>query len=129
MFIASFLSSSWAIAPRYERRGSASSASGSIFGLHPWVDERSTRAPMTPPQSARTLLPMGARPTFASLERARSRQLDVARLLRPLGAGVAVVVIANASHSEPGAALHGRGLGVLAALVLFTGGLAGVVYS
>jgi signal transduction histidine kinase len=59
-------------------------------------------------------------PTFASLEAARARQRSALRRLRPLGAVIVAIMLAAGARSHPQPAAHGRGLAVLAALVVFT---------
>ena len=59
-------------------------------------------------------------PTFASLEAARERQRTALRRLRPLGAVIVTIMIVAGSRSHPHPATHGRGLAVLAALVVFS---------
>jgi signal transduction histidine kinase len=59
-------------------------------------------------------------PTFASLEAARDRQRTALRRLRPLGAVIVAIMLVAGSRSHPPPAAHGRGLAILAALVVFT---------
>ncbi len=59
-------------------------------------------------------------PTFASLEAARERQQATLRRLRPLGAAIVAIMLVTGSRSHPHPGLHGRGLAVLAALIVFT---------
>jgi signal transduction histidine kinase len=59
-------------------------------------------------------------PTFASLDAARERQGTALRRLRPLGAVIVVIMVVAGSRSHPHPATHGRGLAVLAALVVFS---------
>lgn len=65
-------------------------------------------------------------PTFASLERARARQLALARAFRPLSAGIVVLVVVVGAVSHPRAGLHGQHLVILVALAAFAAGVAGV---
>jgi signal transduction histidine kinase len=67
-----------------------------------------------------------ATPTLASLERARARQQATLRLLRPLGAGVVVLVIIGVSRTRPRPGLSDDRLGVLLALTGFAVGVIGV---
>jgi signal transduction histidine kinase len=59
-------------------------------------------------------------PTFTSLEAARARQRTALRRLRPLGAVIVAIMLVAGARSHPQPAAHGRGLAVLAALVVFT---------
>lgn len=81
--------------------------------LHPTADDPLAEAAYATSVTAET-------PTFASLDAARERQRTALRRLRPLGAVIVAVMIVAGSRSHPHPATHGRGLGVLAALVVFT---------
>jgi signal transduction histidine kinase len=100
--------------------GDLSSAPGSNFGLHPWVEMRmsgSTPAPMTrapaPPTvqgvNLRELPPIGGSgPPLA---------------LRAIGVVGLVVIFVSIVSTPPRPALHGDGLVVLGGLVLLVGGV------
>jgi signal transduction histidine kinase len=101
--------------------------------LHPWVEAAqtalSTGRPMTRPAHAPTLRHVSAEhpPTLASLAQARARRRATASVLRPIGVGVVLLVGVGASRAQPRPGLSGDHLGVLAALVGFGAGLAGVL--
>ncbi len=58
-------------------------------------------------------------PTFASLDAARERQQETLRWLRPLGLVVIAVVVVAGSQTSPRPGMHGRGLAILATLIVF----------
>ncbi len=62
----------------------------------------------------------GETPTFASFEAARVRQQATLGRLRPLGAVIVAIMLLAGWQSHPHPGSHGRGLAVLAALVVFT---------
>jgi signal transduction histidine kinase len=68
-------------------------------------------------------------PTLTSLAQARARQQATVRILRPLAVGVVVLVVVGGSRTHPRPALSGEGLAILAALVAFVVGMAGVMRS
>jgi signal transduction histidine kinase len=68
-------------------------------------------------------------PTFASLERARARQLALARVFRPLSAAIVVLVVFTGAAAHPRAGVHGVHLAILIALVAFAVGVVGVMLS
>lgn len=66
-------------------------------------------------------------PTVASLERTRTRQRAMERLLRPLGLVVIALVVVTGAQAHPRPGLHGEHLGILLALAAFTVGVLGVM--
>src|SRR6266508_1243951 len=68
-------------------------------------------------------------PTSVSLERTRARQRAMTRLFRPLPVAVAVVVVVTGAVSHPQPGVHGEHLGVLLALVGFSLGVVGVIWT
>src|SRR5579862_2860246 len=68
-------------------------------------------------------------PTIASLERTRTRQRAMERLLRPLGVAVITLVVITGVQAHPRPGLHGEHLGILLALAGFAIGVVGVMYS
>jgi signal transduction histidine kinase len=81
--------------------------------VHPAADDRARGGAYATGVTAET-------PTFASLEAARARQQATLRRLRPLGAVIVAIMLVAGSRSHPHPGLHGRGLAVLAALIVFT---------
>jgi signal transduction histidine kinase len=58
-------------------------------------------------------------PTFASLEAARAQQRTALRRLRPLGIAIVAVMLVAGSRSHPQPGMHGRGLAIGVALLVF----------